>query len=102
MTALGSDKPIFIVIPRKETDHPRVEDTVIYQGRVHLTPFLTPRPLARLKFKNEEMNGEPDTLEAIVKKLIAHVVPESKEYLMTDAGKAEIEMIADFILRNRT
>ena len=92
----SSSNPVFIKIPRLETDHKRTSDVIIHQGRANeyyqgkkiFGPLS--KPLARIKGKDEKET------EA---KLMEYVV--DKAYAKTEAGQAELKKIAGEIFANK-
>jgi len=95
-TFASSANPVFIKIPRLDTDHQRTSDVIIHQGRTNefysgkkiFGPLS--KPLARVKGKDEKET------EA---NLAKYVVDE--EYAKTEAGKTELKKIAAEVFANK-
>lgn len=90
-----SDKnPIFIDIPRAADDHQRVTDVVIHQGRTN--EFYQGKQIfASIGKPAQRLKGK-DAAET-EKNLSKFIVKEAEAYAKTDAGKAELKKIAEFV-----
>lgn len=90
-----SDKnPIFIDIPRAADDHQRVTDVVIHQGRTN--EFYQGKQIfASIGKPAQRLKGK-DVAET-EKNLSKFIVKEAEAYAKTDAGKAELKKIAEFV-----
>lgn len=102
-TFASDNNPLFIVVPRQDNDHSIVREVQIRQGRANefymgKAMFASlGKPILRLKYKDSNTDGEPDTINAIVSKLQTFVVSESKSFLITDQGRDELMKIAEFV-----
>ena len=90
-----SDKnPIFIDIPRAADDHQRVTDVVIHQGRTN--EFYQGKQIfASIGKPAQRLKGK-DAAET-EKNLTKFIVKEAEAYAKTEAGKAELKKIAEFV-----
>ena len=90
-----SDKnPIFIDIPRAADDHQRVTDVVIHQGRTN--EFYQGKQIfASIGKPAQRLKGK-DVAET-EKNLSKFIVKEAEAYAKTEAGKAELKKIAEFV-----
>ncbi|MCP3658536.1 MAG: hypothetical protein GY734_21975 [Herbaspirillum sp.] len=90
-----SDKnPIFIDIPRAADDHQRVTDVVIHQGRTN--EFYQGKQIfASIGKPAQRLKGK-DVAET-EKNLTKFIVKEAEAYAKTEAGKAELKKIAEFV-----
>lgn len=90
-----SDKnPIFIDIPRAADDHQRVTDVVIHQGRTN--EFYQGKQIfASIGKPAQRLKGK-DAAET-EKNLSKFIVKEAEAYAKTEAGKAELKKIAEFV-----
>lgn len=90
----SDNNPIFIDIPRAADDHQRVTDVVIHQGRTN--EFYQGKQIfASIGKPAQRLKGK-DVAET-EKNLSKFIVKEAEAYAKTEAGKAELKKIAEFV-----
>ena len=92
----SDENPAFIVIPRKDDDHPRVADVVIKQGRAN-EAIKNSKAMFTILPKNLEI-----LVGATVEETIENLTPfADNTYLATEDGKAEMKKIAEFAMATK-